>query len=77
MPQDHFVPMVGIGRELSIQFVLGYTPEEFAETHRIIAGGAWDLEPLITGSVTVDGVPRAFRDLRRPDEHAKILVEPN
>ena len=76
IPQDHLLPMVGITRELSIQFVLGYTPEEFAETHRIITSGAWDLDPLITGSVDVDGVPRAFDDLGRPDEHAKILVEP-
>jgi threonine dehydrogenase-like Zn-dependent dehydrogenase len=76
MPQDHLLPMVGIGRELSIQFVLGYTPEEFAETHRIITDGAWDLEPLITGTVDIDGIPEAFDDLGRPDEHAKILVEP-
>lgn len=41
------------------------------------ASGAWDLEPLNTGSVDVDGVPRAFDDLGRPDEHAKILVEPS
>jgi len=77
MPQDELVPMVGIGRELSIQFVLGYTPEEFAETHRIITDGTWDLEPLITGTVDVDGIPQAFDDLGRPDEHAKIIVEPS
>jgi threonine dehydrogenase-like Zn-dependent dehydrogenase len=77
MPQDQLVPMVGIGRELSIQFVLGYTPEEFAETHRIITDGTWDLEPLITGTVDVDGIPQAFDDLGRPDEHAKIIVEPS
>jgi threonine dehydrogenase-like Zn-dependent dehydrogenase len=76
MPQDHLLPMVGIGRELSIQFVLGYTPDEFADTHRFITEGAWDLEPLITGSVGVDDVPAAFEWLGRPDEHAKILVEP-
>ena len=77
MPQDHLLPMIGIARELSLQFVLGYTPDEFAETHRAITRGAWDLDPLITGSVDVDGVPQAFGDLGRPDEHAKILVEPN
>lgn len=38
-PQDHLLPMVGITRELSIQFAFGYTPEEFAETHRAIAAG--------------------------------------
>lgn len=76
MPQDHLVPMVGITRELSIQFAFGYTPEEFAETHRVITAGAWDLAPMITGMVDIDGVPQAFADLGNPDEHAKILVEP-
>lgn len=76
MAADRFVPMVGIGRELTIRFVLGYTPDEFAESHRLIAAGTWDLEPLITGVVDVDGVPGAFDDLGRPDDHAKIVVVP-
>ena len=77
MPQDHLLPMVGVTRELSIQFVFGYTPEEFVETHRHITGGAWDLAPMITGTVDIGGVPQAFDDLANPDEHAKILVRPS
>jgi threonine dehydrogenase-like Zn-dependent dehydrogenase len=76
MPQDHLLPMVGNTRELSIQFVFGYTPEEFVETHQVITAGGWDLAPMITGTVTIDGVPQAFADLGNPDEHAKILVQP-
>jgi len=76
MPQDHLLPMVGVTRELSIQFVFGYTSEEFAETHQHITAGAWDLAPMITGTVEIDGVPQAFADLGNPDQHAKILVEP-
>ena len=76
MPQDHILPMVGVTRELSIQFVFGYTPEEFVETHQVITAGGWDLAPMITGTVTIDGVPQAFADLGNPDEHAKILVQP-
>jgi 2-desacetyl-2-hydroxyethyl bacteriochlorophyllide A dehydrogenase len=76
MPQDHIFPMVGISRELSVQFVLGYTPEEFAATHAAIEAGAWDLAPMITETVGIDEVPRAFADLGKPDEHAKIMVEP-
>lgn len=76
MPQDHLLPMVGVTRELSIQFVFGYTPEEFVETHRHVAAGAWDLAPMITGTVDIEGVPQAFADLGNPDEHAKILVQP-
>lgn len=76
MPRDHLLPIVGITRELSIQFVFGYTPEEFGETFRHIAAGAWDLAPMITGSVDIDGVPQAFVDLGNPAQHAKIIVEP-
>jgi 2-desacetyl-2-hydroxyethyl bacteriochlorophyllide A dehydrogenase len=76
MPQDHLFPMVGITRELSIQFVLGYTPEEFAATFAAIEAGAWDLAPMITETVSIAEVPRAFADLGKPDEHAKIIVEP-
>jgi threonine dehydrogenase-like Zn-dependent dehydrogenase len=68
--------MLGIGRELSIQFALGYDPVEFASTLRAIAEGTLDVAPLVTGSVGIDGVPQAFRDLANPDAHAKILVEP-
>ena len=32
MEVDSFKPMIGINKELSLQFVLGYTPEEFAGT---------------------------------------------
>jgi threonine dehydrogenase-like Zn-dependent dehydrogenase len=36
-----------------------------------------DLEPLITGRVGIEGVPRAFEDLGNPEAHAKILVKPS
>ncbi len=77
MPQDHLLPMVGVTRELSIQFVFGYTPDEFVETHRHITAGAWDLAPMISGTVDIGGVPQAFADLEIPDAHAKILVRPS
>ena len=76
MQTDHVNPMVGIGRELNVQFALGYTPEEFAGSLDAIAEGRVDVEPLLTGTVDIDGVPQAFADLADPDRHAKILVEP-
>jgi threonine dehydrogenase-like Zn-dependent dehydrogenase len=68
--------MAGIRGELSLQFVLGYEPDEFAQSLRAIADGAVDVAPVITGTVDLDGVPGAFADLTHPDVHAKILVEP-
>jgi threonine dehydrogenase-like Zn-dependent dehydrogenase len=77
MEDDTIRPMLGIGRELTIQFALGYDPMEFTATLAAIADGQLDVAPLITGSVGIDGVAQAFRDLADPDAHAKILVEPS
>jgi threonine dehydrogenase-like Zn-dependent dehydrogenase len=76
MEEDRIQPFVSIMKELQLQFVLGYTPEEFATTLRAIAEGEIDTAPLVTGKVGVDGVAGAFEVLARPDRHAKILVEP-
>jgi len=76
MEQDTIRPLLAIGKELNLQFVLAYTGEEFAETLGHIAEGRLPVEPLITGRVGIDGVAQAFADLRNPERHAKILVEP-
>jgi threonine dehydrogenase-like Zn-dependent dehydrogenase len=76
MEHDAIWPIVGINKELSVQFVFAYQPQEFAATLDAIAEGRIRVDPLITGRVGVDGVAQAFRDLAQPDAHAKILVEP-
>jgi threonine dehydrogenase-like Zn-dependent dehydrogenase len=76
MQTDEIHPLVGIGRELSIQFVLAYDPLEFAGALTALADGAVDLSPWITGRVGVDDVPQAFQALADPEAHAKILVTP-
>lgn len=68
--------VMGINKELALQFVLGYTPEEFAAALDAIAGGHIAVTPLITGRVGIAGVPEAFAELARHDAHAKILVVP-
>ncbi len=76
MEDDRIKPMLAISKELQLQFVLGYLPNEFAETLGAIAEGKLDVAPLITGRVGLDGVASAFDALAKPDAHAKILVEP-
>ena len=76
MEPDTIYPLLGISKELNLQFVLGYTPDEFAATLRHIAEGAIPTAPLVTGTVGIDGVAQAFVDLGSPDRHAKILVRP-
>ena len=76
MEDDRIQPMLGINKELAVQFVLGYMPDEFAETLADIAEGRIPVAPLVTGRVDVAGVPGAFAELAQPDAHAKIVVEP-
>ncbi len=76
MGRDTITPFWAIGKELDIQFVLGYDPNEFAESLRAIAEGDIDVAPMITATVGLDGVPQAFEDLANPERHCKILVTP-
>jgi threonine dehydrogenase-like Zn-dependent dehydrogenase len=76
MQHDSIFPMLGIGKELTLQFALGYEPHEFSNSLTAIAEGKIDLAPWLTGTVPVDGVPQAFADLANPEAHAKILVVP-
>jgi threonine dehydrogenase-like Zn-dependent dehydrogenase len=76
MEEDRLEPMLGISRELNVQFALGYTPEEFATTLGNLADGKLPGDRMITGKIPVEGTPAAFEELGRADRHAKILVEP-
>jgi len=76
MEPDRVQPFVGISKELTIRFALAYEPMEFGQALHAIAEGDIDVDPLITGIVPIEGIPRAFEDLADPDAHAKIVVEP-
>ncbi len=66
METDRSEPLLGIVKELNVQFVLGYTPEEFAYSLRLIAEGQVDAASMVTASVGIDGVAKAFADLANP-----------
>src|SRR5262245_12269417 len=74
MEADAIHPMLGVMKELNLQFVLGYTQDEFAATFGHIAEGRIPTAPLITGRVGIDGIAKAFEELGSPERHAKILV---
>lgn len=76
MQADSIRPLLAITKELNLQFVLGYTVEEFAATLGHIAEGRLEVAPLITGQVGLDGVADAFATLASPEHHCKIVVDP-
>jgi threonine dehydrogenase-like Zn-dependent dehydrogenase len=73
---DTFTPAMAINKEIDLRFVLGYTPLEFRDTLHMLAEGKVDPRPMITDTVGLDGVARAFDDLADPERHAKILIDP-
>jgi threonine dehydrogenase-like Zn-dependent dehydrogenase len=42
----------------------------------MLAEGEVDPRPMVTGSVGLGGVGRAFAALGDPERHAKILIDP-
>jgi threonine dehydrogenase-like Zn-dependent dehydrogenase len=77
MQPDTIRPLLGIVKEVSLDFVYGYEAEEFADTLRAIAEGDVDVSAFVTGTVGFDGVTDAFATLERADDHVKILIEPD
>jgi D-arabinose 1-dehydrogenase-like Zn-dependent alcohol dehydrogenase len=71
MQTDQFEPFFGVVKQLKLQFVLGYTGEEFAASLNHIAEGRIAVTPLITGHVGLGGVKGAFAELANPEQHAK------
>jgi threonine dehydrogenase-like Zn-dependent dehydrogenase len=76
METDRSEPMLGVMKELNVQYVIAYTPDEFAYSLRLIADGKVDAASLVTSSVGIDGVAQAFSDLANPERHTKIIIEP-
>jgi threonine dehydrogenase-like Zn-dependent dehydrogenase len=76
MQPDTTHPFFAIAKEINVQFVLAYDPNEFADSLRAIAEGAIDVTPVITGDVGLEDVGTAFDDLADPERHCKILVTP-
>ena len=76
MQPDTMHPFFAIAKEINVQFVLAYDPNEFANSLRAIAEGDIDVTPVITGDVGLEDVGAAFDDLADPERHCKILVTP-
>lgn len=77
MQIDQIEPAMCNNKELDLRFVMGYSPLEYRDTLHMIAEGKVNCAPMITGVTGLDGVDSAFRALRDPEQHAKILIDPS
>ena len=77
---DHSRPLIAINKELNVQYVLGYSNEEFVDSLRAIADGRFQIDPFISHRVPLEGVGSFRRPGSvgpcTPDAHGKVLVEP-
>ena len=76
MGTDQLRPAMAIGKEIDMRFVFGYTPLEFRDSLHMLADGEVDASSLVTGTVGLDGVARAFEVLGTAEAHAKVLIDP-
>ena len=76
LQKDSFRPLIAINKEISMQFVLGWSMEEFSESLNKIASGEINTSALITKQITLDQVSETFKELSSPNADAKVLVKP-
>ena len=75
--EDTILPRVGIRKELTLRFALGYTREDFALVLDLLASGRIDASIFISAVIGLDQLPEMFERLRRPNPHAKVLIDPS
>ena len=74
MKEDRIYPMVGINKQLTLKFVLGYTPVEYAEALAALGDRSVDTSPMVTRTVSLEELPAAFEALADPHDCKVVLV---
>ncbi|HTP75578.1 MAG TPA: zinc-binding dehydrogenase [Rhizomicrobium sp.] len=72
---DTIMPLMGILKELEVQFVLGYRPDDFDYVIAMIASDRIDVSHMVTDIVDLNALPGAFEALRRPSHQCKVMLE--
>ena len=72
---DMIMPLMGVMKELELQFVLGYRPADFDYVISMIAADRIEAMPMITDVVSLDELPKAFEALRHPTHQCKVMLE--
>jgi threonine dehydrogenase-like Zn-dependent dehydrogenase len=76
METDRQEPLLAIFKELSLQYVLAYTVDEFAVALKLLADSDVDGSAFVTAKIGLDGVAAAFDELAKPQSQIKVMIEP-
>ena len=71
---DQILPLIGIVKELTLQFVLGYRPADFDYVIEMIAKDRVEVAHMITDRIALVDLPAAFEALRKPTTQCKVMV---
>ncbi len=72
---DGFVPITAMSKELDMRFSLGVERAEVEMAIATLAAGRISTAAMITHSLGIDDLPRAFTALMKPTSQTKVMVE--
>jgi (R,R)-butanediol dehydrogenase/meso-butanediol dehydrogenase/diacetyl reductase len=75
MEDDGFPPGIAMNKELDVHFSLGLDPGEVETAIAMLAAGRISTDAMITHTVGLDDLPRAFAALRQPTNQTKVMLE--
>ncbi|QGP81106.1 zinc-binding dehydrogenase [Sphingobium sp. CAP-1] len=76
MKEDMILPIVALGKEVTIRYSQAYTERDFEAVIDALAKGRIDPRPIHTSTVSLDEMPQAFEALRTQPRECKVLVRP-
>lgn len=74
---DPIIPALSAFKGLSIHFPLGYSIDDFTETIRAFDAGSVDPSMMISGTIGLDGLSGMLDEMRGPNDHLKVQVDPH
>ncbi|MFT5100561.1 MAG: (R,R)-butanediol dehydrogenase/meso-butanediol dehydrogenase/diacetyl reductase [Planctomycetaceae bacterium] len=72
---DTIVPLMAFGKELRIQWAVGYDKEDFEFSIEMMQAGRIDATPMVTNVVSLAEVPAIFEELRNPTNQCKVIID--
>jgi (R,R)-butanediol dehydrogenase/meso-butanediol dehydrogenase/diacetyl reductase len=75
MEDDGFPPALAMSKELAINFSLGLEPGEVETAIAVLASGRLSTDAMITHTVGIEDLPRAFAAMTQPAKATKIMLE--
>jgi threonine dehydrogenase-like Zn-dependent dehydrogenase len=75
--EDRLMPRRAVIKELRLQFVLGYVPEDFALALDLLRSKRAEAAAIVSRVVGFAELPDVFEALRRPNPYNKVLLDPS